>query len=115
MGSMISPRSLDPENDASADPAPARSRVLAVNVGSSSLKFALFTAGDPPERLASGRVEKIGLPDAGWTVADAGGRTETRRVDAADHAAAVRTLTAWLVRTAGLRGRPGITSRLDWL
>jgi acetate kinase len=36
------------------------SAVLAVNAGSSSLKYALFGAGDPPERLLSGKVERIG-------------------------------------------------------
>jgi acetate kinase len=36
--------------------------VLAVNAGSSSLKFALFGAGEPPARTLSGRFERIGLP-----------------------------------------------------
>jgi len=34
--------------------------VLSVNAGSSSLKFALFEAGDPPRRLLSGQIERIG-------------------------------------------------------
>lgn len=34
--------------------------VLAVNAGSSSLKTALFAAGEPPVRLQSGRFERIG-------------------------------------------------------
>ena len=75
-------RSPDPANGPAADVppdlAPVRSRILAINVGSSSLKFALFTAGDPPRRLVSGRVERIGLPDAAWTVADSDGRAESR-------------------------------------
>jgi acetate kinase len=36
--------------------------ILAVNAGSSSLKFALFEAGEPPARMLSGRFERIGLP-----------------------------------------------------
>src|SRR5690242_7411545 len=36
------------------------SAVLAVNAGSSSLKFALFGAGETPARLLSGRFERIG-------------------------------------------------------
>jgi acetate kinase len=38
------------------------SAVLAVNAGSSSLKFALFGDGEPPARMLSGRFERIGLP-----------------------------------------------------
>jgi acetate kinase len=36
--------------------------VLALNAGSSGLKYALFTAADPPERLLSGHFERIGQP-----------------------------------------------------
>lgn len=36
--------------------------VLAVNAGSSSLKYALFGGGDPPPRLLGGRFERIGHP-----------------------------------------------------
>ena len=38
------------------------SAVLAVNAGSSSLKFALFGPGDPSPRLLSGNIERIGEP-----------------------------------------------------
>src|SRR5213595_1813975 len=34
--------------------------VLAVNAGSSSLKYALFGAGETPARLLSGKFERIG-------------------------------------------------------
>lgn len=34
--------------------------ILVINAGSSSLKFALFGAADPPVRLAGGEVERIG-------------------------------------------------------
>jgi acetate kinase len=36
--------------------------VLAINAGSSSLKFALFGPGEPPRRLLSGQLERIGAP-----------------------------------------------------
>jgi acetate kinase len=36
--------------------------ILALNAGSSSLKFALFAAQDPPARLLRGQVERIGGP-----------------------------------------------------
>ena len=46
------------------DPAPngTAASVLTVNVGSSSIKFAFFTGGEPPERVLSGKVESIGSP-----------------------------------------------------
>lgn len=55
--------------------------VLAVNAGSSSLKFALFGPGDPPSRLLSGKLERIGEP---------GGP--------ADHAACVEPLLAQVTK-----------------
>src|SRR5665213_210837 len=79
----------------------ARSRILTINGGSSSLKFALFDRADPPARRLSGRVDRIGLKDARWVVAQAGGaRKEDRQVDAPDQKAAVRLLIDWLEHAA---------------
>src|SRR5882672_4379825 len=39
------------------------SAILAVNAGSSSLKYALFGPGNPPERLAKGNLKLEGLAD----------------------------------------------------
>ncbi len=75
------------------------SHILTINGGSSSLKFALFDRTDPTSRLLSGRVDPIGLEDARWVMAQAGGgRAEDRRVDAQDQKAAVRLLIDWLER-----------------
>ena len=66
------------------------SYVLTVNGGSSSLKFAVFARGDAPARVASGRIERVGLPDARLFVADGSGeRRGDRRVDAPSLEAAV--------------------------
>lgn len=91
---------------------PSRSRILAINVGSSSLKFALFTTDDPPERIASGRVEKIGLPDALWTARDPQDQTEMRPVEARDLTSAVSILNEWLARTVGLGSIAAIGHRV---
>ncbi len=40
-----------------------RSLLLAINAGSSSLKFAVFDADDPSARRLSGRVERVGAAD----------------------------------------------------
>ncbi len=92
---------------------PERSRILTINGGSSSLKFALFERTDPSARLLSGRVDRIGLEDARWVLTQAGGgREEDRRVDAPDQKAAVRLLIDWLEHAAGSRRSPpsGIVS-----
>lgn len=81
---------------------PARSCVLTINGGSSSLKFSVFTAVDPPARVWSGEIERIGSPRAHWIVRDAaGGEAEERDVDARDHAAAMQVLCEWVDRTIG--------------
>ena len=48
----------------------AASRVLAVNGGSSSIKFALFGTGEEPRRVLGGEIERIGLPDATMRVTE---------------------------------------------
>jgi acetate kinase len=42
----------------------ANPRILTINGGSSSIKFALFEAGDSPQRILEGGIERIGLPEA---------------------------------------------------
>ena len=79
-----------------------RSRILTINGGSSSLKFALFDRGEPPARLLSGRVDRIGLEDARWIMARAGeGGKEEHRVDAPNQEAAVRLVIDWLEGSVG--------------
>jgi len=43
---------------------PANPHILTINGGSSSIKFALFEAGDSLRRILSGRIERIELPEA---------------------------------------------------
>lgn len=83
------------------DPGPTRS-LLALNCGSSSLKFALFDAGDPRRKLLAGRVERIGGPDARRVLVDpASGRRDEARVDAPDPAAAASAVVEALGNRAG--------------
>jgi acetate kinase len=82
---------------------PDRRCLLTINAGSSSLKFALFEATDPPGRLAAGKVERIGLPDARLTVRETGGGPrQERAVEAADHLAAAASVIDWVERAVGL-------------
>jgi len=45
--------------------------ILTLNAGSSSLKFALFTASGHPRRLWSGAIDRIGLPHTHFQLSDA--------------------------------------------
>jgi acetate kinase len=47
-------------------------RVLTINGGSSSIKYAIFEAGDPPRRMLKGAVERIGTPAAVLSMQAAG-------------------------------------------
>src|SRR4051812_23784331 len=73
----------------SPDAGPGGPYVLTVNGGSSSLKFAVFAAAGPMERVLSGRVERIGTGGARLVVCVADGtRREDCAVEAPDQAAA---------------------------
>ena len=75
--------------DRRAGESPPRSRVLTINGGSSSLKFAVFALGDAHQRAYSGRVERIGAADSRLVVTGPdGGRLEDRTVNAPDQTAA---------------------------
>jgi len=43
---------------------PANARILTINGGSSSIKFALFDVGDSRRRVLEGELERIGLPES---------------------------------------------------
>ncbi|MGC1259236.1 MAG: acetate/propionate family kinase, partial [Jannaschia helgolandensis] len=45
--------------------------ILTLNAGSSSLKFALFTAASQPKRLWSGAIDRIGMPNTHYQLSDA--------------------------------------------
>jgi acetate kinase len=57
-------------------------RILTINGGSSSIRFALFEMNRGSERLLDGKVERIGTPDATLTLRPAGGQSSKVRIDA---------------------------------
>jgi acetate kinase len=76
---------------------PARPRILTINGGSSSIKFALFEAGDALRRILAGAVERIGMPEASFHAAGARQADSfSRSVTAPDHMAAVSILIDWV-------------------
>jgi acetate kinase len=83
--------------------APDKTCILTVNGGSSSIKFALFETGRPLQKVISGGIERIGLPDARLRtkgIADGDGVSE--QVTASDPTAAVGVLVDFLEK----RGTP---------
>jgi acetate kinase len=81
---------------------PSQTCILTINGGSSSIKFALFEAGDSLRRILEGGIERIGLPEAtlrvkGLSQAD----NFSRLVMAADYTVAVGALMDWIEERSG--------------
>jgi hypothetical protein len=81
---------------------PANPHILTINGGSSSIKFAVFEAGDSLRRILEGGIERIGLPEAtlrvkGLNQAD----NFSRPVTAPDHTVAVGALMDWIEERGG--------------
>lgn len=75
----------------------AKASILTINGGSSSIKFALFEAGDSFRRILSGGIERIGLPEATFMVKSLNKADNfNRSVTAANHTAAVGALMDWI-------------------
>jgi acetate kinase len=76
--------------------------VLAVNAGSSSIRFAFYEAAKPLQRRLRGKVERIGLPGTMLTVDDSvNAGVQSRAIDIRDHIGAADRLIDWL-EEAGL-------------
>ena len=81
---------------------PANPRILTINGGSSSIKFALFEAGDSLRRILEGGIERIGLPEAALRVKGLNPSDSfSRPVSAPDHMAAVDALMDWIEERSG--------------
>jgi acetate kinase len=92
---------------------PASPRILTINGGSSSIKFALFEAGDSLRRILDGGIERIGLPEAtlrvkGMDQAD----NFSRSVTAPDHTVAVGVLMDWIEERSGRDALTAVGHRL---
>lgn len=73
-----------------------RANVLVVNGGSSSVKFAVYRASDPPQRWLHGKVDRIGLCGTTLTFEDLNShKRESRVVGDVDHPSAARFFLDW--------------------
>jgi acetate kinase len=76
-----------------------KTALLAVNGGSSSIRFAFYEAGPPMRRVLEGKMDRIGISGTHLAFNDlAGGRTGRLRIAAGAPHKAVRFLLGWLER-----------------
>ncbi len=77
---------------------PANPRILTINGGSSSIRFALYQVGEPLKKELHGKVDRIGLTGTNLTFNDGTEKQpESRKVAAAaDHKSAANSLIDWL-------------------
>ena len=80
----------------------ANPHILTINGGSSSIKFALFEAGEAVKRTMGGAIERIGSPQANVRVKGLKpGEDFSKAVAAPDHTAAAGALLEWLEQIGG--------------
>jgi acetate kinase len=76
---------------------PADPRLLTINGGSSSIKFALYQVGEPLKRELYGKVDRIGLSGTNLTFHDTKGKPQaSHQLTAANHKSAANALIDWL-------------------
>src|SRR6266542_1283369 len=87
--------------------------VLAINSGSSSLRFALFKVGESLSRILIGKFDRIGSPDAKLSCTDVlAKQSEERTMDAPSHVACVPLLVELLKKKSGVDAVSAIGHRV---
>ena len=72
-------------------------RVLTMNGGSSSIRFAFFEGGNPPVKLLWGKIDRIALPDTTLMITESDGNTRAAlKITAESHQTAADFLMNWL-------------------
>jgi acetate kinase len=87
--------------------------VLAINGGSSSIKFALFEAGGSLRKMLHGRIERIGSPEAALLVRSSNpGENLSQPVKAPDHTAATGVLMDLIEERIGAQALTAVGHRV---
>ena len=87
--------------------------VLTINGGSSSIKFALYQAGDPLQRGLYGKVDRIGLSGTNLTFLDPTKKQpESRTLAASDHKSAANSLIDWFEKQNGFESVRAVGHRV---
>ena len=88
-------------------------RILTINGGSSSIKFALFEVGTSLQRILAGGIERIGRPEANLRVKGLNQADNfSRLVAAPDHTVAVGVLMDWIEERVGPVGLAAVGHRV---
>ena len=91
----------------------ANPRILTINGGSSSIKFAQFEAGDALARILEGEIDRIGAPEASLRVTGLDSMdTFSQPVTASDHTVAVGILMDWIEARGGPDGLTAVGHRV---
>ena len=92
---------------------PANPRILTINGGSSSIKFAVFEVADSLNRILGGSIEQIGLPNTALHVKGLSKVDNfSRPVEAQNHTVAVATLMDWIEERCGKDGLSAVGHRV---
>jgi acetate kinase len=92
---------------------PATAKILTINGGSSSIKFALYPTGDPLKRTLYGTVDRIGMGGTNLTFhAPAANQPESLTLDATDHKSAAHSLIDWLEKQPGFESVRAVGHRV---
>jgi len=92
---------------------PADRCILTINGGSSSIKFAVYPAGEPLKRRLYGTVDRIGMSGTNLTFHDpATNHQDSRNLDASDHRSAATFLMDWLEDQRGLESVRAVGHRV---
>jgi acetate kinase len=92
---------------------PANPRILTINGGSSSIKFAVYQGGAPLKRGLYGKVDRIGLSGTNLTFGDtATNQQDGRKLAAPDHKSAASFLIDWLEEQKGFESVQAVGHRV---
>ena len=91
----------------------AQASILAINGGSSSIKFALFAAAPSLHMKSKGQIERIGTPNSLFSVeGNDSGERFTKPVVARDHIAAMTVLLDWIEENENMYGLIAVGHRI---
>ena len=92
---------------------PVPPRILCINGGSSSIKFAVYQDGPVMQRLLYGQIDRIGQPRARLTCRHvANQHRASHDLPSGEHAVAVQSLMDWLPQQPELTGLAGVGHRV---
>jgi acetate kinase len=80
----------------------AKTRILTINGGSSSIKFAMYQDGGSLKRLLHGKIDRIGLPGTTLTFTEENpNHDDSRKIEAPDYRSAAAFLLDWFEEKIG--------------